>query len=388
MADTNDAPANRDASGRNAAERSDADPVGPPPQPAVSYSVSSGLVSWLASERVSLAVSSYQSGKFYLLGANPRGGLMVHERFFRKAMGLAQPRPGTLLLASLFQVIRFENVLDPGQRANDIYDACFVPRMMWTTGALDTHDVGLLENGAPVFVATGWNCLATISERHSFREYWRPPFISSLVEEDRCHLNGMAMGEGDEAGTPRFVTAVSRSDTIDGWRDRRASGGVVIDVASGAIVAEGLSMPHSPRLAGGRLYVLNSGTGELGWINLEKPPAQAFTPVAFCPGFVRGLSIRSGKAVVGLSKPRHQRFEGLTLDQALRDRDSEPWCGVQIVDLASGKVDHWFRIDGQIGELYDVAVAEGTTCPMAMGFANDDVATLVTVEPPGAPAIR
>jgi hypothetical protein len=38
-----------------------------------------------------LAISSYQSGKFYLLGQNVDGGLLVDERFFRKAMGICVP---------------------------------------------------------------------------------------------------------------------------------------------------------------------------------------------------------------------------------------------------------------------------------------------------------
>lgn len=131
---------------------------------------------------------------------------MVHERFFRKAMGLSSPKPGTLMMASLYQAIRFENVLGSGEVANEVFDACFVPRKMWITGELDPHDIGLMDNGEPLFVATRWNCVATASETYSFKENWRPPFVSQLVKEDRCHLNGMAMGEGDEAGTAIYVT--------------------------------------------------------------------------------------------------------------------------------------------------------------------------------------
>jgi uncharacterized protein (TIGR03032 family) len=158
-----------------------------------------------------------------------------------------------------------------------------------------------------------------------------------------------------EDGMPRYVTAVSKSDTIDGWRDRRFGGGIVVDVRSGKIVIGGLSMPHSPRVYAGRLWVLNSGTGELGWIEPAAKPADAkFNVVAFCPGFVRGLAFHGKFAFVGLSKPRYQRFEGLALDKKLAETDSEPWCGVQVIDLDSGACVHWFRIDGPVGELYDV----------------------------------
>lgn len=143
-------------------------------------------------------------------------------------------------------------------------------------------------------------------------------------------------------------------------------------------------MPHSPRLVSGKLYVLNSGTGQLGWIDLTKPPAESFQPIACRPGFTRGLAIRGNKAIIGLSKPRYKRFDGLKLSEELESRDSEAWCGIQVIDLPSGTVGHWFRIDGPVAELYDVFALEGTSCPMALSFATDEVATFVIPEPVSA----
>ena len=119
----------------------------PPKQP-VKYSVSPGFSSFLGSNRIGLAASSYQSGKFYLLGQNKDGGLLVDERFFRKAMGICVPDKETLLLATLFQLIKFKNVLEPGQEVNNRYDACFVPRDIHVTGQVDAHDVGVVEDAA------------------------------------------------------------------------------------------------------------------------------------------------------------------------------------------------------------------------------------------------
>lgn len=339
------------------------------------YSMSAGLPGFLGSHRIALAISSYQSGRLYLLGQNVDGGLMVHERFFRKAMGIAVTHPDTILLATLYQILKFRNVLTPGQNINGIFDACYVPRQTFITGELDIHDLGLLSDGRIVFVNTLYNCLATTSERHSFTPLWLPPFISKIVKEDRCHLNGLAMHEG----VARFVTAVSRSDTIDGWRDRRAHGGVVVDVQSGDVVVDGLSMPHSPRMHRGRLWLLNSGTGELGWVEPASAARGAqFHAVAFCPGFVRGLGFFGDYAFVGLSKPRYDRFEGLALDRKLAEADSEPWCGVQVIDLRDGTCVHWFRIDGSVTELFDLAVVPGNLRPMALGFANSEIVELIT----------
>lgn len=346
-----------------------------PPEQQVKYSMSPGFSAFLGSNGIGLGITSYQSGKFYLLGQNTDGGLLVDERFFRKAMGIAVPDKDTILLATLFQIIRFKNVLGPEQQINNLYDACYVPRELFTTGEIDSHDVGLLSDGRIVFVNTLYNCLATPSERHSFTPVWKPPFISTIIKEDRCHLNGLAM----ENGVPRYVTAVSKSDTIDGWRDRRYDGGIIIDVATGKIVIGGLSMPHSPRMCNGKLYVLNSGAGELGWVEPASNAADSkFHSIAFCPGFVRGLGFHGKYAFVGLSKPRYERFEGLALDNKLADADSEPWCGVQVIDLETGGCVQWFRIDGAVGELYDVAVVPGVFRPMSLGFASNEVLGLVT----------
>jgi uncharacterized protein (TIGR03032 family) len=241
---------------------------------------------------------------------------------------------------------------------------------------LDAHDVGFEADGNIVFVNTRFNCLARTSPKYSFEEVWRPSFISALVSEDRCHLNGLAM----EDGAPRYVTAVSRSDTIDGWRDQRSDGGIVIDVKTNKIVCTGLSMPHSPRLFDGRLWLANSGTGELGEVVFDADGMGQFVPRVFCPGFLRGLVIRDHFAFVGLSKPRYQRFEGLELDARLEQAGSTAWCGIQVIDLRNGACVDWFRIDGTVSELYDLELLSGTRCPMAVPLVSDETANLITFD--------
>ena len=336
----------------------------------VTYSMSAGFVPLLQRLNVSVALTSYQSGRLYLLGRNPAGGLMVDERLFEKAMGITVEEK-SLVLATLFQIHRFGNTLKPGELVNNTFDACYVPRISHSTGILDAHDVGLLASGETVFVNTRFNCVAKTSLAFSFTPIWKPDFISDIVDEDRCHLNGMAIQDGEV----RYVSAVSRSNTIDGWRDRRADGGVVVDVKSNEIVCSGLSMPHSPRLYQDKLWVLNSGAGELGWID---PKEHAFYVLAFCPGFLRGLAFHDRYAFVGLSKPRYQRFEGLALDAKLKAADSEPWCGLQVIDLQTGTCVEWFRIDGAVSEIFDVGVIPGVACPMSLGFGSGDIGTLIT----------
>lgn len=338
-------------------------------------STSRGFPEWLERVGGSIAFTTYQAGKLFLIGLKADDRLSVFERTFPRAMGLGVSEDGrSLALASEYQIHRFDNVVAPGATDADGHDALYAPHAAWVTGDVDAHDIGFGTDGRPIFVNTLFNCLAAASDGHSFRPLWLPPFVSKLAAEDRCHLNGMAM----EGGRPRFVTAVSRSDVSDGWRDRRADGGIVIDVDSNAIVATGLSMPHSPRLHDGRLWLLNSGTGEFGHVD---PAEGRFEVAAFCPGYARGLAFAGGYALIGLSLARDNRtFSGLPLDAELSARDADPRCGLAIVDLRSGGMVHWMRIEGVVRELYDVAFLPGVRRPAALGFKTDEVKRVISIE--------
>lgn len=340
------------------------------PEPWLEVLASRDLPGWLRSQRISLALSTYQTGKLFLIGVKTDGRLSVFERNFQRCLGLWSAG-STLWMTSLFQIWRLENVLGPGDDHQG-YDALYVPRVGHTTGDLDTHDIAVEASGRVVFANTKFNCLATLDERHSFAPLWRPSCVTRLVAEDRCHLNGVALVDG----RVRYTTLVGQSDVVDGWRDQRRHGGCVLEVPSGQVVCAGLSMPHSPRWYRDRLWLHNSGTGEFGTIDLARG---AFEPLCFCPGYLRGLAFVDRYAIVTLSKARHdQTFTGLTLDDRLREKNAEARCGVQIIDLTTGETAHWLRIDGVVSELYDVAVLAGVQRPMALGFKNDDIQRLIT----------
>ena len=345
------------------------------PAEALAITASRHFPDWLASLGSSLAFTTYRAGKLFLIGVQPGGRLAIFERSFARCMGLGVSADArSLLLSTEYQIYRFDNVLSTGALAPDGSDAMFAPHQSWITGDLDIHDMAFGADGRPVFVNTRFNCVATTSDGFSFKPLWRPPFISDLVAEDRCHLNGMAI----ENGAPRFVTAVSKSDFADGWRDRRGDGGVLIDMASNEIVAGGLSMPHSPRLHDGRLWLLNSGTGEFGVVDLD---SGRFEAIAFLPGFARGLAFVGGHAVIGLSLPRENRtFAGLPLDAELGRRDADARCGLAVIDLATGTMAHWLRIEGVVSELYDVGALAGMSRPAAIGFKTDEVKHVIAID--------
>jgi len=332
---------------------------------------SRGFPEWLASKTLSLAFTTYQAGKLFLVGHRENGRLSVFERTFNRCLGLWGDGQ-TLWMSSLYQLWRLENSLAAGQLANG-FDRLYVPQAAYTTGDVDAHDIAVDFSGRPIFVNTLFNCLATVSERYSFTPVWKPEFITDLVAEDRCHLNGMALVDG----RPKYVTCVSRSNVVDGWRDRRASGGCVIDVETNEVIVEGLSMPHSPRWHDGKLWLLESGTGYLGTVDFSRG---TFERVAFCPGYLRGMSFAHGYALVGLSKQRENRtLSGLALDQELASRDADPRCGIEVIDLATGACVHWVRLEGIVTELYDVVGLADVHRPMAIGLKTDEIRRVISV---------
>ncbi|HWE47787.1 MAG TPA: TIGR03032 family protein [Caulobacteraceae bacterium] len=341
--------------------------------------VSRGFANWLAQQRCSLAFTSYQTGKLFLVGMTPDRKVSFHQQTYQRAMGV-HAQADRLYVGSLFQIWRLENVLQPNERANQHFDRLFVPRNAQTVGDVDVHEVSIDRAGRIIFINTKFSCIATVSLKYGFRPIWKPPFISKLAAEDRCHLNGLGM----ENGVPRYVTAVSRSDVLNGWRERRHVGGVLIDVQNDKIVTDELSMPHSPRVANGQIYCLDSGRGSI--IRVD-PQTGKKEDIAFCPGFLRGLTIHNGFAIVTSSLPRDGTFKGLELDEMLKKRDGDPWCGILIVNLSSGDIVEFIRLDGQIKELFDVAAIPGAICPMAIGVNSPEIHSMITFDKQFAPLI-
>lgn len=344
--------------------------------PALELRPSRTFSAWLAGAGASLGFTTYQAGKVFLIGADAATGrLSVYERSFSRCMGLGAGPDGALWLSSLYQLWRFENVLAKDE-SRDGYDAVYIPIEGRTTGDVDVHDIHPFGGGRPpLFVVTRFNCLATLDHEHSFAPVWRPPFIDRIAAEDRCHLNGLAMA-GDR---PAYVTCVARTNVAGAWREHRRAGGVALDVASGEVVASGLSMPHSPRLHGGQLYILQSGSGEFGRIDLN---SGGFEPMCFLPGFARGVAFIGRHAVIGVSRPRRDRtFEGLALDERLAREGLGPVCQLAVVNLDTGDVEHSLEIDGAVQELYDVAALPGVRRPMILGFRTPEIRFMIHPAP-------
>ena len=337
--------------------------------PTLEITFSVGFNNWLDRQNFSIAFTTYQAGKIFFVGLQPSGKLSIFERTFDRSMGL-WVQDSTLYLSSLYQVWRFENALQPGEIHHG-YDALYVPQCSYVTGDLDIHDLVVDKANKLVFANTLFNCLATVSNHYSFVPLWQPPFITDLVAEDRCHLNGIALREGEV----RYVTAIGQTNSANGWRDLRDRGGCVVDVTTNEVIATDLSMPHSPRWYQDRLWLLNSGTGEFGYIDRQG----TFEPIVFCPGYLRGCAFKNNYALLGLSLPRNRTFSNLMLDEKLKQTNTEAICGLVVIDLKTGEIVHWLRLNGVVKELYDVSIIPKVKRPMAIGFKSDEIRKLITI---------
>ena len=298
----------------------------------------------LTQANASLVVSTYQAGKLILLRANEES-LNTHFVNLPKPMGVAFQN-GRLSVGSGANVIDYFNMANVGAKVEpvDTHDGAFLPRRTHVTGDIDIHEMGFDSDNELWIVNTKMSCLCTLDINHSIVPRWRPPFISGYDLTDRCHLNGLAVRDGK----PKYVSALGTSDKPAGWRENKAFGGMIMDVDSNEMIIEGLSMPHSPRWYRDKLWVLESGAGQL--ITVDEKTGEK-TVVAQVPGFCRGIDFIERYAIIGLSEVRETAvFAGLPLTEREQDRK----CGVWIVDIETGDTVGYLVFSGGVQEIFSV----------------------------------
>jgi uncharacterized protein (TIGR03032 family) len=326
----------------------------------ISFEYAPSFVDVLEELRVSLLVSTYQAGKLAVVSAH-RGQLMLSFHNFERAMGIAA-RADRLAVGAQRQVWFLDAAPDIAPRLPPpgSHDACFLTRSALFTGEIQIHELafGGRERGELWCVNTLFCCLCTLDERYSFVPRWRPKFISALAAEDRCHLNGFALGDD---GQPAYVTVISRSDTPQGWRANKVAGGELIDVRAQETVLRELSMPHSPRWHRGSLWVLDSGRGRLLAVDHSAGMAQC---VAELPGYTRGMAMHENVAFIGLSRIRESNvFGGLPIAQ----RRAELKCGVGAIDLKTGRLLAHLEFKSGVEEIFALEVLSGVAFPALSG---------------------
>ncbi|MCA9131255.1 MAG: TIGR03032 family protein, partial [Planctomycetales bacterium] len=319
----------------------------------VRYEYSPRLPVILQQLNATLLVTTYQAGKLMVLGTH---GGQLHISFldYDQPMGLAVS-PLRIALGSRRQIHFFVPAHETQSR-QQFHDGCFVPRSAFYTGTIHGHELGWGRDGCWI-VNTLFSCLSTLHDDYSFVPRWRPPFVTELIDQDRCHLNGLAL----EDGRPKYVTAMGQTDSAQGWRLNKATGGSVLEVPSGQVICDNLAMPHSPRLHGGQLWVLDSGHGTLNRLDVSSGKHEI---VERLPGYTRGLSFCGQFAFVGLSKIRETSvFGGIPI----ADRRDELRCGIGVVELISGNTVAVFQFHSGVSEIFAVEVLAGFSNPLFAG---------------------
>lgn len=301
---------------------------------------------------ISLVVSTYQAGKLIALRAD-ENVINTHFRVFNKPMGLAGDG-SRLAIGTTSQIWQLKNVPAVAQNIVPLgkHDACYLPRSCHVTGDIDIHEMAWA-NDELWFVNTRFSCLCTLDSEYSFVPRWRPKFVTAYSPEDRCHLNGLAMVDNK----PKYVTALGTTDILNGWREKKANGGVLIDVETQELIAQGLSMPHSPRWYDGCLWVLESGNGSLATVDLNTGKVET---VATLPGFTRGIDFCGKLAFIGLSQVRETAvFSGIPLTERLTERT----CGVWVVNIETGETVAFLKFEDAVQEIFAIQVLPGIRFP-------------------------
>ncbi len=330
----------------------------------VGFEHSLNLADVLADLEASLLVSTYQAGKLAMIGSADRQ-LTLSFHNFDRPMGVAIDHAADrMAVAARSKVWHLRNDRSIAQKLNPraAYEACFLTRSAQVTGEIQAHEMAWAQ-GELWVVNTLFSCLCTLHSDYSFVPRWRPPFISELAPEDRCHLNGLAVLDGK----PKYVTAMAESDSTGGWRPNKTETGCLIDVESGKTIARGFAMPHSPRVHLGHIWLLDSGRGSL--VRVDPADGETYTVARF-PGYTRGLTIIGKLAFVGLSKIREtSTFGGVPIAEN-RERLK---CGVGVVDLETGELVAQFEFTSGVDEIFDIRLLHGIRSSAMRGpFSGED----------------
>jgi uncharacterized protein (TIGR03032 family) len=316
--------------------------------PALRYEANASFIQVLETAGCSLVISIYTSSRVALVSAE-NGKLHIGLFPFWRPMGIASASGDEVRLAiATFQeivVLADAPLLARGHPDNPgAYQHLLAPRATLFCGDIDAHD--LVWIGSRLLAAnTRFSCIAEIDGRYSFVPVWQPPFISELMPDDRCHLNGLAAADG----RIQYATAFGQIDAPRGWSGERFHCGVLMEVPSGKIVLDNLCMPHSPRVFDGQLYVLDSGMGRVLRVS---PAQQTAESIATLPGFTRGFDRIGDVLFVGLSRLRDRPGER----PPIAANPDGLHCGVAAIDRRQGRVLGYLRFDDAFTEIFDIKV--------------------------------
>lgn len=324
--------------------------------PPFSCSNSPNLPEILYNMNCTLAISTYQAGKLIFISPLSNQQLIQLPRDFEKPMGIAIDG-NKLGIATKQEVVILSGSPDlartyPPNPGN--YDMFYLPRVTYYTGFVDIHDLHWSNHGL-LGVNTSFSCIVKIDENYSFTPIWKPHFITEYEHDDYCHLNGMAMINGE----PIFVSALGETNAPKAWKENITTGGILLHIPSNQIISKNLAMPHSPRVYDGKLYMLLSATGELVTVN---PDNGSYEVVTRLKSFVRGMCKYGDFLFIGRSKLRESSTTFQKLINTEVGRNSN-YAGVSVVHLPSGNVVAELNYLNSVEEIYDIQIIPNSRRP-------------------------
>ncbi|MEJ2043082.1 MAG: TIGR03032 family protein [Reinekea sp.] len=329
-----------------------------------SSSSTESFLSFLQSQKVSLAVTSYDCQRLIIF-REKNNQLDTHLVPVARPRGVAVTA-GRLTVAAYTEIInyaRHDNLLERLKPEDkDQADSLFLPLNKHITGEINVHDIAWGTEGLWL-VNSRFSCLCTLQPDLSFKPRWFPPFIDGPTGDGAGHLNGMAM----DNGKPAYVTCFGAFFGGQDWKNLASlETGLLIDVQRDEIVLDGMWMPHSPRVYQGKVYLCNSGYGE---VICYDPVTKKSKVILTLPGFTRAITFWGGYMLVCCSKIRQSDAKA---KMPVADRVNENYAGVYIVNLTDYSIVAYNRFDGDVSQLYDIAIIPDSQHPMVPSM-NDQL---------------
>jgi uncharacterized protein (TIGR03032 family) len=307
-----------------------------------------------------MAISTYTSNGVYIGFLGDDGEACLCRLIAPRASGLSV-REGHIAVGtdkainiySLDEIIsnaELARVKSIAGKINTCMEIEVAPKKIVNTGKILCHELVMTEERVLYVCNTRLSTITRIKGSEKDESYWKPAFINNIEPKDFCHLNGLCMVDG----RVKYVTALAGTAFERGWRMLPYNAGILIDADENKIVETELAVPHSPRMAKGKLYLLESGTCTLTRLDYHGRKNRA---VVELPGFGRGLAIKDDKGYVGLSEIRNSN-----LWNALPVKSKCENLGATIVSicLSEMKTIEYYKIGDQDKEVFDVQIFKYT----------------------------
>jgi uncharacterized protein (TIGR03032 family) len=221
------------------------------------------------------------------------------------------------------------------------YDVDGLLRLERINGVGDVHDV-VLENESLLLVSTANDSVVRLKSGAGYRPSMEVVY-STGHDCDFTHVNCI-WRDGN-----RFVATAFTTSNNWSWRTNLRKGkrddGLLFDLATGEVLVDGLSRPHSPRRWKDQWVIATAGDNSVVVVSENNDRKKIEVG-----GFTRGLFIVNDLAFVATS-PLRRSLNTIELQDMATESSS---CQVVVVDLRTEKVVDAF--DVPFAGVYDITV--------------------------------